>query len=226
MSKDNGFSDEHLNAFVDGQLDGAEASRVFEALNRDPELSLKVGELRKLKELAQYAYRNSTPAKVRRTARLTQSRLVSTALAASLLVIGAAGGWFWHNVLLTGNNSGFGINAAKKPGTVIQISENDPKKWDIALINANNIRKEYAAENMDIEIVVFGPGLEMFKRASSLHQRVEEAAKSGVKLIACGNTMKATDTSREELNPSVEVVKAGVVEIVQKQQQGYSYVKP
>jgi len=226
MSKDHGFSDEHLSAFVDGQLDDAEASRVFAALNRDPALSLKVGELRKLKELARYAYRNSTPAGVRRSAQLTQSRLVSTALAASLLLVGAAGGWFWHNVLLTGNHSGIGIDAAKKPGTVIQVSENDPKKWDIALVNANNIRREYAAENMEIEIVAYGPGLEMFKTASSLHQRVEAAAKSGVKLVACGNTMKATNTSRGELDPAVEVVKAGVVEVVQKQQQGYSYVRP
>ena len=81
-------------------------------------------------------------------------------------------------------------------------------------------------KHMDIEIVAYGPGLEMFKKDSSHHQGVEEAAKSGVKLFACGNTMKATDTAREELNSSVEVVKAGVVEIMQKQQLGYSYVKP
>ena len=226
MSANNNFSDEHLNAFVDGQLDGAETNRVFEALNRDPELSLKVGELRKLKELVQYAYNNNASAKGRSTAQLARSRLISSALAASLLAIGVTGGWFWHNALLTGSDGSIGPSAAKKRGIVLQISENDPAKWDMALTTVKNIRKEFSAENMDIEIVAYGPGLEMFKKNTPLARRLDDAAKSGVKLLACGNAMKASNTTKEELSPSVEVVKAGVVEIMQKQEQGYSYIKP
>lgn len=226
MSKNNSFSDEHLNAFVDGQLDGAETNRVIEALNRDPELSLRVNEIRKLKELVQYAYNNNAPARGRSTARLAKSRLISSALAASLLAIGVTGGWFWHNALLTGSDGSIGPSAAKKRGIVVQISENDPAKWDMALTTVKNIRKEFPAENMDIEIVAYGPGLEMFKKDTPLDRRLDDAAKSGVKLLACGNAMKASNTTKEELSPSVAVVKAGVVEIMQKQEQGYSYIKP
>lgn len=226
MSTNNSFSDEHLNAFVDGQLDGAEANRVFEALNRNPELSLKVSELRKLKELVQYAY--NTPAKGRGTARLAKSRLISSAIAAGLLAIGGAIGWYSHNSTVSGDGNAAGISAKseKKRGVVVQISENDPAKWDMALINVKNIRKEFPAESMDIEIVAYGPGLEMFKKDSPLEQRLDEAARAGVKLLACGNTMEATRTSREQLNSSVAIVKAGAVEIMQKQEQGYSYIKP
>lgn len=226
MIKDNGFSDEHLNAFVDGQLDGAEANRVFEALNRDSELSLKVSELRKLKELVQYAY--NTPARGRSTARPAKSRLISSAIAAGLLIIGTAIGWYWHNSTVIGTDNAGGISAKseKKRGVVVQISDNDPAKWDMALINVKNLRKEFPAESMDIEIVAYGPGLEMFKKDTPLEQRLDEAARAGVKLLACANTMEATRTSREQLNPSVAVVKAGVVEIMQKQEQGYSYIRP
>ena len=226
MIRDSGFSEEHLNAFVDGQLDGAETNRVFEALDQDPELSRKVSELRKLKELARYAY--NTPARARRTARLAKSRLVSFAMATGLLAAGIAVGWHWHHSIVARGDHAVGIdaNAVKKRGIVVQISENDPVKWDIALVNVKNIRKEFTAESMEIEIVAYGPGLEMFKRESPLDQRLNDAAKSGVKLLACGNTMEATRTSREQLNSSVAVVKAGVVEIMQKQEQGYSYIRP
>ena len=226
MIEDSGFSDEHLNAFVDDELDGAETNRVIEALNQDPQLSLKVSELRKLKELARYAY--STPAKARRAARLATSRLLSSAIAAGLLGVGVAAGWYWHVSTVSGggNTIGIGANAAKTRGIVVQVSENDPVKWDIALANVKNIRKEFPVESMDIEIVAYGPGLEMFKKESPLDQRLSDAAKSGVRLLACGNTMDATRTTRGQLNASVGVVKAGVIEIMQKQEQGYSYIRP
>ena len=67
----------------------------------------------------------------------------------------------------------------------------------------------------------------MLKKTGTEHdRRLEAAARAGVKLLACGNTMRDTHTSKAELNPVVEVVKAGVVEIMQKQQQGYSYIRP
>ena len=229
MSRNYGFSDEHLNAFVDGQLDASETNLVKEAMSHDSGLNLKVNELRKLKELVRYAF--STPPRehknrLHNTTRLTKSKLFSSAMAAGLLTIGTLGGWFWHYAFISGNTSSASIATVKKLGTVIQVSDNDPKKWALALRNATNLRKEYAAEQMDIEIVASGPGLEMFKTDSSLSQGLETVAKSGVKLLACGNTMKLANITREELNLQVEVVKAGVIEIVQKQQLGYSYVKP
>ena len=226
MSTEHNFSDEHLNAFVDDQLDSAERNRVVEALTRDADLSLKINEIRKLKELVRYAY--NTPIKVRSTALRAPSRLIASAVAAGLLVSAAAAGWYWHASLPGVSDSAIGVvaNATKKRGVVMQISDNDPAKWDIALINAKNIRKEFPQEKMDIEIVAYGPGLEMFKKDSRVGQQLDDAAKAGVKLLACGNTMEFTRTTQDQLNSSVEVVKAGVVEILQKQEQGYSYIRP
>lgn len=46
-----------------------------------------------------------------------------------------------------------------------------------------------------------------------------------MKVVACGNTMKAQKVSKEDLVPGVEVVKAGVLEIGEKQRQGWSYIQ-
>jgi intracellular sulfur oxidation DsrE/DsrF family protein len=55
---------------------------------------------------------------------------------------------------------------------------------------------------------------------------MNEAAQQGVKLLACGNTMSLMHTTQQELNPRVGVVPAGIVEIMQKQKEGYAYVRP
>lgn len=57
MNRDTQFSDEFLNAFVDDQITLREKSVAYARLNRDEELSRRVCELRKLRDLIQLAYR-------------------------------------------------------------------------------------------------------------------------------------------------------------------------
>jgi intracellular sulfur oxidation DsrE/DsrF family protein len=116
--------------------------------------------------------------------------------------------------------------AAGKQGFVFQVSDNDPAKWNLALNNAKNVQQELGKDNVDIEIVAYGPGLNMLKFDSPVGNRLEEAAEAGVHLYACGNTMKGMKLTKEDLHPGVEVVKAGVIEIAAKQRQGYSYIRP
>ena len=53
-----------------------------------------------------------------------------------------------------------------------------------------------------------------------------EAVGDGVKVIACEKTMTNQKLSKEDMLPKIGYVKAGVVEIMQKQQQGYAYLRP
>jgi len=77
-----------------------------------------------------------------------------------------------------------------------------------------------------VEIVAYGPGLNMLRNDSPVSAGLEDAQRDGVKLLACGNTMRMTNTAREDLNWLVDVVPAGIVEIMQKQNEGYAYVRP
>ena len=57
---------------------------------------------------------------------------------------------------------------------VIQVSDNDPAKWNLALNNAANIQQALGKDNIEIEIVAYGPGLNMLKAESKVagpHQR-------------------------------------------------------
>ena len=109
---------------------------------------------------------------------------------------------------------------------VIQVSDGDPKKWHLALNNAKNVQTELGQDKVDIEIVAYGPGIGMLKADSEVAARVEEAVGSGMRIVACENTMTNQKLSRSDMNPFIEYVRAGVVEIMEKQRQGYAYVRP
>lgn len=116
--------------------------------------------------------------------------------------------------------------ATVKQKVVIQISDNDPKKWTLALNNAENVQEDIGKGNVDIEIVAYGPGLPILKLNSPVATRVADAIADGVKVVACENTMRKTNLTKDDMLPNLGYVKSGVPEIMHRQQEGYAYIRP
>lgn len=115
---------------------------------------------------------------------------------------------------------------AAKEKLVMQVSDADPAKWNLALNNAKNVQQAYGADNVDIEIVVYGPGIAMLKMDSAAASRIEEAKHSKVTILACENTMKNFKLTKDDMLPNTSYVAVGVAEIIKKQREGYAYVRP
>jgi hypothetical protein len=112
---------------------------------------------------------------------------------------------------------------------VIQVSSGDPATQNMALNNAVNVQKELGLDNVNIEIVAYGPGLSLLTPKSAASQRVPSLAMQNITFSACGNTMHSIEEKTGEpviLVEGVQIVKAGVVRIMELQEQGYSYVRP
>jgi intracellular sulfur oxidation DsrE/DsrF family protein len=116
--------------------------------------------------------------------------------------------------------------ASVRPKVVLQMSEADPAKWNLALNNARNIQNDLGAANVDVELVAYGPGIGMLKADSIVGNRVGEALAAGVKVVACENTMQAQKLTKDDMLGKIAYVPAGVVEIMQRQQQGWAYIRP
>jgi intracellular sulfur oxidation DsrE/DsrF family protein len=116
--------------------------------------------------------------------------------------------------------------AGAKTKVVMQVSDGDAAKWNLALNNAKNVQVDLGAANVDIEIVAYGPGIGMLKADSVVGSRVDEAQAAGVKVVACENTMRGQKLTKADMLNGVGYVPAGVVEIVQRQQQGWAYIRP
>jgi uncharacterized protein len=117
---------------------------------------------------------------------------------------------------------------------VLQVASNDPAMMNLALNNATNIAQYYKdlSEKVSIEVVTFGPGLHMLRDDTSpVKARIEVIALStpDISFKACGNTrenMHKVETKDIPLIPQAQVVKSGVVRILELQEQGWSYVRP
>lgn len=116
--------------------------------------------------------------------------------------------------------------AATKERVVIQVSDADVGKWNLALNNAKNVQQAFGADKVDIEIVAYGPGIGMLKMDSVVANRVDESKKSGIAIVACQNTMKAMKLTDADMLPNSSYVPSGVVELIKKQGQGYAYIRP
>ena len=114
----------------------------------------------------------------------------------------------------------------QKQRVVIQVSDNDPAKWGLALNNARNVQQDLGKENVQIEIVAYGPGLGMLKAESKVADRLAGALDNSIGLIACENTMTNTKVSRSQMYDGIAYVKAGVTHIMKRQQEGWAYIRP
>jgi len=120
----------------------------------------------------------------------------------------------------------YAANSGQKTKIVIQVTDNNPAKWNLALNNAKNLQETFGKKNSTIEVVAYGPGLNMLKFDSSVSSRLEDIAAHGIKIAACGNTMKAMHLTLADLSPAVHEVPAGAVEIVRREREGYAYLHP
>ena len=130
-------------------------------------------------------------------------------------------------------------NARLEPDTkahrlILQVNTNDPAAMNLALNNATNVAQYYKdlGEKVKIEVITFGPGLHMLRDDTSpVKSRIEEMALSTpeVSFKACGNTQEKMHKAENKdipIVPQAEVVKSGVVRVMELQEKGWSYVKP
>lgn len=118
------------------------------------------------------------------------------------------------------------MSVSNRDKVVFQVSENNPKVWNLTLNNAKNVQDSYGADKVDVEIVTYGPGVEMLKFDSIVGNRVGEAENDGVKIVACRNTMKHMHLTEKDMLSTIGYVPGGVVELMKRQKEGWAYIRP
>ena len=109
---------------------------------------------------------------------------------------------------------------------VIQFSDADPAKWNLALNNASNVQQDLGADQVAIEIVAYGPGIGLLKLESVAAGRVAEALAAGISVQVCENTMRNQKLVQADMLPKIGYVDSGVVQLMKRQKEGYAYIRP
>ena len=107
---------------------------------------------------------------------------------------------------------------------VFQLTTNDTLAHKSLMKQLNNITS--VAPTTKIEVVCHGPGLDMLVAGKTIVQdKIKQLKAIGVDFVACEFSIKERNVPIEKIIPEAGFVKAGIIEIVTKQEQGWSYIK-
>ncbi len=247
MSADRTISDEHLNAFVDNQLDADEKSRILSAINADDELSRRTCELRRLRELVQHAY-DAPPPPPHRQGLGNRGFGWRQAVAASLLlVLGGTMGWVGHaqqqqplnmQAMYLDEEKAFQTaNLAQAPmrgerKILLHISSAEPAKLERALDTAEQLLATYSKlhQPIELELVANAGGLNLLRAdVSPYAERVRKLQRQyeNLTFLACQTAMDRLQREKNlspQLLPEAIITPSALEEILNRLQQGWMYI--
>jgi intracellular sulfur oxidation DsrE/DsrF family protein len=111
----------------------------------------------------------------------------------------------------------------------LQLSDNDPKKQGLVISVAYNLLKAYDPDKVAIEVVTFGPGIDLLRADNTNRKLVESLVAQGVRFDICLNTVDTIEREtgrRPEIIPVATPVQVGVGQILSLTENGYTLVRP
>jgi hypothetical protein len=112
---------------------------------------------------------------------------------------------------------------------VLQLSDADPKKERLVLSVASNLLKGYGQDKIAVEVVAFGPGIDLLRDTNEYRSLVDSLVTQGVRFDVCGNTLDTIEREtgkRPTINPHAIEVQVGVEQILKLTESGYTLVRP
>ena len=112
---------------------------------------------------------------------------------------------------------------------VLQLSDNDPKRQALVISVAYNLLKFYDPDKVAIEVVAFGPGIDLLRTDNGNRKLVESLIAQGVRFDVCLNTVDTVEREtgqRPEIIPGATPVQVGVGQILLLTENGYTLVRP
>ena len=114
-------------------------------------------------------------------------------------------------------------NNNTKYKVVFQLSNNDTIVHKGFVKQLDNLL--VAMHNIDIEVVVHGPGATFLTNDSKFKAEIARLSDSGIKFLICRNTLKEKKINETELLPQASIIPAALAHIIKRQAEGWSYIK-
>jgi len=238
------YSDEYLNAYIDGELNKEETGVLLDELRYNPELDVRITDLQKIREMVRYAYHEKLPPENKQQKRSVFNKKSRIAFAASIILsFGMALGWSLH--LHSQQTNGL-LDIAQamqiKPVVannddevklMLHVTTGDKHKLKIVLDETEKFLSQYEHTNkkVKLDILTNGMGLKLVNadhspfgaRIKALQQRYQNLT-----FMACKNAIKRIQQKSGKqllMLPDTVTVPSALGEVMRKQQEGWSYIK-
>ena len=247
MNKQNRYSDEHINAYIDGELDTDERARLLLDEQHDATLSQRISDARVLKEKVQLAYADLSTADIVRDS-VKRSTLFGSkrSLVAGIAILLTTAAFVLPTII--GNNEivvaqqlikntpplqadAIAKTIGSRKKVVINISQYKANDFGNTLKNIENILQEHRDDNtFKIELVAHKAGLKALDTKTSRHvEQIILLAKrfDSFDVVACAKSMAdlATAGNPIQLMKSILITPSAAEQITKRTSQGWMYLK-
>ncbi|WP_300602329.1 DsrE family protein [Niabella sp.] len=126
------------------------------------------------------------------------------------------------------NRSFTGAVAVKKQYRVIyQMDNGDPKVIEKVLRNLNNALNDPRLKGkLQAELVAFSGGTDAYLKGSKYEETLKSLVEKGVIVAQCANTLHERNIERDKIYDFIGVVPSGNGELILRQAEGWSVIKP
>jgi intracellular sulfur oxidation DsrE/DsrF family protein len=110
---------------------------------------------------------------------------------------------------------------------IFSIDSLDEKESNHVISTVNNVIKYYGPENTEVVIVVYSQGVKILLKKSdrSTRKRIEALMLYNIEFVACENSLRTLGIEKKDLIDDLSYGTAGIVEIIERQLQGFLYIK-
>lgn len=243
MNSHNQYSDEFLNAYIDGELSNKEKADILEELRHNRELSERVCKIQKAHNMVQLAYENiRIPEHYSNHKHANLKNRFGLGIAASiLLLVGLTTGWLAHiqvtpsNPLLEIAESVQSGNSAlqKTSRVMLHVTTDDPFKLATMLDETEALLSLSSAQakNLRVEIMTNGKGLNLLRVDTSKFSdriRALQERYDNLTFMACKKAIARVEERmgiQVKLLPGAGTVPSALNEVIRRTQQGWTYIK-
>jgi intracellular sulfur oxidation DsrE/DsrF family protein len=228
MNRDEQFSEEQINAFVDDELDPEEKSRIYTEASRNADLDHRLCKQRKVKELVKFAYEDIPSAKRKGPTSLGCGGFWGRALAASLLIaVGLVFGFLGRPAVESGVEQ---VAVVAEPHKyLLHVASGAPDDMAAALERAEYLLASSPDDAMrQVEIVANEQGINLLR--SDITQFATEISvlqSNDVVFYACSKTIQRLEDDGIEVHlvPHTVVEYTALDRVVSRMQEGWQYEK-
>ena len=232
---DRPISDELLNSFIDHQLTTHERQEILKLLKQDKALSDRVCELQNLKEMTRLSF-DDIPA----------SRLPDTVVPmqpsvwprmAAVFAIFSLGLLLGLGSMHLSNSSESWSSIAQKQEALtkvlVHLTSADTDDGLNTLNNLEQMLQQYEQDNqpVHVEVIANGNGIKLLSpHKQQIAQRIAYLTSQydNLEFAACKNTLDQMRLTRGvdlQLIPEVKIIDSGVVEVIKRQREGWTYIR-
>lgn len=243
MSKSDDVSEEMLHALVDAELEPAEAEQLYVRIGEDETLANRACVLRGMKDMMRLAYSHPPGASRRWSESLRAERRWTQTIAAGLLLsAGLGAGWLMHasqpaqqiSQAESGDTAPVRLATGEADANkiLLHIDSASPQKFASILDRADILLTAARKRNahLQVEVIANSHGLDLFRVDRSPYaSRIAMLTKNNenLRFIVCAQTVArfSRDEGRIYLLPETQVAPTAIGEIVDRLQEGWTYIK-